>query len=94
MSSMLCVEKAKSSALKRLKFLPRFGIVVDFAGREITYRQAPVLETLVNAGLKGFSMKNFMEVAFQQLDEINLRKQQSLSEACGSKGKKTAVRRK
>ena len=92
MSNMICVEKSKPSAVKRLKFLPRFGFVVDVAGREITYRQAPVLETLLNLSKKGLSMKNFMEVAFQQLSEINLKRQPSLEETCGPK--KRSARRK
>jgi hypothetical protein len=33
-------------------------------------------------------MKNFMEVAFQQLSEINLKKQPRIAEACGQKKRK------
>jgi hypothetical protein len=75
MSTMIQVEKSKPSSLKRLKFLPRFGLVVDFAGREFIYRQAPILETLLNLSVRGLSAKSFMEVAMQQLSEIGLSKQ-------------------
>lgn len=99
MSNMICVDKSKPSAVKRLKFLPRIGFVVDFAGREVTFRGAPIIETLVNLKERGFSVKNFMEVAYSQLSEINLKKQPTIAEACGpaapksSKPKKKAKKR-
>ena len=70
MSSSLCIEKAKPSQIKRLSILPRFGFTVDFAGRQLVYRQAPILETVFNVWDRGFSMKNFMDVALTQLREI------------------------
>ncbi len=88
MSNMICVEKSKPSSLKRLKFLPRVGLVIDFAGQEITYRQAPLLETLVNLRKRGFSMKNLMEVALTQFSEINLKKHSGVPEVRGSKKRK------
>jgi hypothetical protein len=72
MSNSLCVEKSKPSRVKRLPFLPRVGIFVDFGGREFSYRQAPLLETLYNLRGKRFNLKNLLGVAFQQLREINL----------------------
>ncbi len=58
--------------MKRLEFLPRLGIVVDFAGREFSLRQAPFLETLVNLRGKKANLRNWLEVAVVQLREIRL----------------------
>lgn len=95
MSNILCVEKSKPSSLKRLRFLPRIGLVLDIGGREITYRQAPILEALYNLRGKGFSLKNLLEVSFLQLKEINLPEQKPIPFA-GKRiaGKKKAAARK
>jgi hypothetical protein len=88
MSNVISVEKSKPSKVKRLKLLPRIGLVIDFAGKELTYRQVPLLETLLNLRDKKLSVKNFMQVAYQQLNEINLRKQPTVAEICGPKKRK------
>lgn len=75
MSNSLSVEKSKPSRVKRLRFLPRVALFVDFGGRELSYRQAPLLETLYNMRGRKFSLKGLLEVAHQQLSEINLRDQ-------------------
>lgn len=80
----ICVEKSnkpKKSKVKRLNFLPRIGLTIDFAGTQITYRQAPILETVVNLFDRGFSMKNLMDVSFEQLQEISLTKLNPCEEA-------------
>lgn len=66
------LKNSKASALKRLKFLPRFGVVVDFAGKELTFLNAPILETLVNLVGNKFSLTNFINVAMIQLSEIKI----------------------
>ncbi len=72
MASQISLEKAKPSNLKRLTFLPRIGITVDFAGKQFIYRQAPIVETLVNLIDRGFNFKNLINVSVEQLNEINL----------------------
>ena len=79
MANILCVEKSKKSKVRRLAFLPRFGLTVDIGGRQFIYRQAPMLETVVNLFHRGFSMKNLMNVAHDQLSEIELPKVKKFS---------------
>jgi len=74
MSTQICFGKSKKSKIKRLSFLPRIGITIDFAGQLMTYRQAPLLETAVNVIRRGLSMKNLISVAEVQLNEIELPK--------------------
>jgi hypothetical protein len=74
MITKLCVQTSKPSKLRRLAFLPRIGLIVDVGGRQFTYRQAPLAETLLNLAHRGFSMKNLMEIGFQQFREIELPK--------------------
>ena len=88
MANFLCVEKSKKSTLKRLSLLPRIGVVVDFRGRQFIYRQAPILETLVNMRKSGFSLKNLMSVSFKQLKEITLPEQKEIDCDSGKKQKK------
>jgi hypothetical protein len=80
MGSFLRVEKSKPTSVKRLSFLPRFGVVIDICGKQFTYRQAPILETLFNLIGKGFTLKGLKEVAFQQLAEIELAKQDTYAD--------------
>jgi hypothetical protein len=72
MANSLCVEKANESRLQRLPFLPRIGVVVDFGGRQFVYRHAPILEALVNMRKTGFSLRNLLDISFEQLKEIKL----------------------
>ena len=88
MPNIFCVEKAKKSSVKRLSFLPRFGIVIDFGGRQLAYRQAPFLETLVNMRKSGFSFKNLVDVSLQQLKEITLPDQTEVAKAARPQKKK------
>ncbi len=70
----VALKKSRPSKLKRLKFLPRFGLTVDFAGRELHYRHTPILETLINLKGKKPSFAGLMEVALEQFREIDLLK--------------------
>jgi hypothetical protein len=74
MANQLCVEKSKRTKTRKLPFLPRFGFVIEVGGRQISYRQVPMTETLLNLRERGFSMKNFVRVALEQLGEIELPK--------------------
>jgi hypothetical protein len=78
MANVFCVHKSKKSSLKRLPFLPRIGVVVDIGGRQFVYRQAPILETLLNMKKTGFSLKNLVDVSFKQLREINIPSQKKI----------------
>ena len=69
MSMSITVKKAKASKLKRVSLLPRIGIYIDFAGKEISFRQAPILETLLNMKLK---RRSLFDIVNQQLKEIAL----------------------
>lgn len=75
MSNMISVEKSKPSTVRRFSLLPRVGLVIDFAGKQLTYRHVPTLETLLNLRKRGFSMKNFVDIVFEQLSEISLKEQ-------------------
>ena len=81
MSNSFSFEKSKPSNMKRLPLLPRFAVTVDVAGRRMTYRQAPLIETIANMWDRGFSMKNFLDVTFEQLSEIELPKVASFTGA-------------
>jgi len=70
MANMFSVTKAERSRLRRLAFLPRIGVVVEVAGRRFSYKQAPLLETLLNLKDRGFSVTNLVTLAKEQLAEI------------------------
>lgn len=75
MPSFFSVSKTKKSTLKRLSLLPRIGFVMDFGGRKFVFRQAPILETLINLKKEGFSMKAIMEISRKQFNEISMNDQ-------------------
>lgn len=70
MATSISIEKSKPSKLRRLPFLPRLGFTVDFAGVELSYRQAPILEALFNMKDRGISVEKLLEVSTEQLREI------------------------
>lgn len=71
MAAFISVDKAKVSKLKRLRFLPRFGFTVDVAGYKITYKQAPILETIYNVAFnKKAPYRGLVSVSIQQCKEI------------------------
>lgn len=78
MSISISIEKARKSRLKRLSFLPRFGFYLDFGGRQVAYRQTPVLETLFNLRKRRLSARDFFDVALQQLVEVDMPKQKKV----------------
>lgn len=80
MANSICIEKAKPSKIRRLGFLPRLGITIEVGGKQFTYRQAPIIETIVNVMDRGFSFKNLMDVAQEQLREIELPTLKSMKE--------------
>ena len=50
------VQKSERTKLRRLPFLPRFGITVEAFGRQLTFKQVPLLETLLNLRDRGLSL--------------------------------------
>ena len=64
------VQKTERTKLRRLPFLPRFGITVETFGRQFTFKQVPLLETLLNLRDRGFSLSNFRKLAKDEWDEI------------------------
>jgi hypothetical protein len=74
MPNSLCVEKSKRTKTRKLPFLPRFGFIVEIGGRQIAYRQVPLTETLLNLRERGFSMKNLVKVAMEQINEVKFPK--------------------
>ena len=64
------VQNTERTKLRRLPFLPRFGITVEAFGRQLTVKQVPLLETLLNLRDRGFSFSNFKKLAKEEWDEI------------------------
>lgn len=81
----LSVQKAKQTSTRKLKFLPRIGLTLDFAGKQFTFRQAPFLESVANMKTKKFSLENLRAVSNQILDEITMEKKRA------AKGKRKAT---
>lgn len=80
MANSISIEKAKPSKVRRLKFLPRLGVTIELGGRQITFRHAPIFETLLNVFDRGLSFKNLIEVSREQLREIEIPKLKSSRE--------------
>lgn len=72
MVNVFKVERTKKTKTRKLPLLPRLGVVVDFGGRRISYRQAPILETMINLVERGFTRSNFDKIIAEQLYEIAL----------------------
>lgn len=70
MASMLRVLKAESAKLRRVKFLPRIGLTVEIAGRQLVFKHTPTLETLLNFRDRGYNFKAMSKLAAEELEEI------------------------
>jgi hypothetical protein len=70
MANMFCVNKAERTKTRKLPLLPRFGVTVEIAGRQFTYKQVPFIETILNLRERGFSRKNLTKLASEELAEI------------------------
>ncbi len=66
------MERSEKSRSRKLPLLPRVGIVIDFAGRQFSFRHAPLLETLLNLMERGATRSNFEKIVTEQLYEISL----------------------
>ena len=72
MANQFCINKIKKSKTRKLPFLPRIGLTVELGNRQFVLRSAPLLETILNTVERGFSIKNMMDVGFEELKEIKL----------------------
>lgn len=72
MINVLRFERTKKTRSRKFPFLPRFGVVVDIGGHRVSYRQAPLLETLANLIERGATRTNFNKIVSEQLYEITL----------------------
>lgn len=72
MVSVFRIEQSRKTRSRKLPWLPRVGFVLDIGGRRISYRQAPVLETLFNLLERGASKTNLNKIIAEQLYEICL----------------------
>jgi hypothetical protein len=66
------VDPSEKSRSRKFSWLPRFGIVVDFAGRRFSLRHAPLLETVANLIERGPTRSNLEKIVTEQLYEISL----------------------
>jgi hypothetical protein len=66
------VDRSEKSRSRKFSWLPRFGIVIDFAGRRFSLRHAPLIETLANLLERGPTRSNLEKIVTEQLYEISL----------------------
>lgn len=96
MATGFTMHKAERTKLRRFPFLPRVGFTLEIAGRQFTFKQAPLMETFFNWRDLGFTMANFKKVVAEELNEISFplsRKAQTIAaiknlrpKAVGAKG--------
>lgn len=72
MINVFKVEQSPKTRTRKLPLLPRLGLVVDIGGKRISYRQAPMLETVLNLLERGATISNFNKIIAEQLYEIAL----------------------
>jgi len=72
MVNLFRVERTSKTRSRKLPFLPRIGLVVDIGGRRISYRHAPIFETILNLFERGATRSNFNKIVMEQLYEISL----------------------
>ena|GEM_PF-3043144 len=66
------VDTTEKSRSRKFSWLPRFGIVIDFAGRRFSLRHAPLFETIANLLERGPTRSNLEKIVTEQLYEISL----------------------
>ena len=65
------VQKRKPSPTRKLPYLPRIGLYVDFGARELTLKYVPLLESLLNvAEQPKVTVAAFSRVVKQQIGEV------------------------
>ncbi|MEZ4743136.1 MAG: hypothetical protein R3B45_11945 [Bdellovibrionota bacterium] len=94
MGMELKIEKKKSTKTRKAPILPRLGIYIDFCGREIVYRQIPVLETALNLHERGLSMTNLLKITMEQFAEIQFPKTKKKVDIVETSAKTISVKTK
>jgi hypothetical protein len=87
MSIAINLDKIDPGKTRRLPFLPRFGWVLEWNHHQLSYRQTPFLETLVNLRERGFSYENLLKVSLAEVKEIQFPKTRLQKIAALAKGK-------
>lgn len=64
--------KAPSTTTRKLKFLPRFGLMLDIGGREFTIKQASIFEAIANMKRKEINFHNLKTISNKILNEISV----------------------
>lgn len=67
-------QKSKPSKTRKLPYLPRIGVVVDFAHWTVTYKQTPILETAANLVNEHVNIPKILQVVEKQFSEIKFPK--------------------
>ena len=70
MGLLFSSEKRQKSSTRKLPFLPRIGIYVDFCGYEFVLKHVPLLETLLNINPYHLTRAKLEQVIANQLDEV------------------------
>lgn len=70
MGLLFSSDKRQKSSTRKLPFLPRIGIYVDFAGYEFVMKHVPLLETLFNINPYHLTRAKLEQVISAQLDEV------------------------
>ncbi|MDD9950975.1 MAG: hypothetical protein OXT67_05355 [Zetaproteobacteria bacterium] len=71
MGLFFSTEKRKKTGTRKLPFLPRVGIYIDFAGYEVVLKHVPIMETLVNINPYHLTRAKLQQVMAMQMDEVN-----------------------
>lgn len=76
----LSIEKKSPTSTRKIPFLPRIGVYVDFAGYELYFKQVPFLESMLNLWEEGheallrqgkpLSVSRLRSIVKQQFSEI------------------------
>ena len=72
MINLFKVERLRPTKTRKIPFLPRLGFVVELGGRRFSYRQVPLIETILNLMERGPSFSNLQKIVLEQLYEVNL----------------------
>ena len=62
--------KKSPTALRKLNWLPRIGLYIDFAGYEFIYKHVPLLESMINLLEGPLTENQLRSIIRRQLAEI------------------------
>ena len=64
------IEKSVPTPSRHFPFLPRVALILDIGGRKLTFKSAPLLETLAEMKNQGLDFKALVHVSKKMFDEI------------------------